>query len=95
MDNKRLRLSISFKHQYRHVYDYLQGIPNKSDYIAKAIEAYMNRKQDAASHEEIRKIVLEILQNQGIHSSVQIPSSPSQVAELISEEDADLINQLF
>ncbi|MCM3472186.1 hypothetical protein [Brevibacillus borstelensis] len=92
---KRHKLSISFKSQYQHVYEHLQSIPNKSDYIAKAVEAYMNRKQDAASHEEIRKIVMEILQNQGIHSSVQIPSSPSQVVDLISEEDTDLINQLF
>lgn len=61
---KRHKLSISFKSQYQHIYEHLQSIPNKSDYIAKAVEAYMNRKQDTASHEEIRKIVMEILQNE-------------------------------
>lgn len=92
---KRHKLSISFKSQYQHIYEHLQSIPNKSDYIAKAVEAYMNRKQDTASHEEIRKIVMEILQTQGVHSSAPIPSSSSQVMEHFTEEDADLINQLF
>lgn len=92
---KRHKLSISFKSQYQHIYEHLQSIPNKSDYIAKAVEEYMYRRQATASHEEIRKIVMEILQNQSVHSSVPITSSPSQVMELISEEDADLINQLF
>ncbi|MDN4095647.1 hypothetical protein QYF48_22935 [Brevibacillus agri] len=92
---KRHKLSISFKTQYQHIYEHLQSIPNKSDYIAKAVEAYMNRKQDTVSHEKIRKIVMEILQTQGVHSSASIPSSSSQVMEHFTEEDADLINQLF
>ncbi len=33
--NKRHRLSVSFRHEYRHVYYHLLGIPNKSDYVAK------------------------------------------------------------
>lgn len=92
---KRLKLSISFKQQYRHVYEHLQGIPNKSDYIAKAVEAYINGGgQSTITYENIRSIVMEILQNQG--SLTLSANHPASIQiEKISEEDAELINQLF
>jgi len=87
--------SISFKQQYRHVYEHLQGIPNKSDYIAKAVEAYINGGgQSTVTYENIRSIVMEILQNQGGLPLVTNQPSTSQV-EHISQEDAELIDKLF
>jgi metal-responsive CopG/Arc/MetJ family transcriptional regulator len=92
--DKRHRLSISFKQEYRHVYEYLQGVPNKSDYIAKAVEEYISDEHSAITHQQIRAIVIEILQDQGgflFHSNQHTAVG----AEKITEEDADLINQLF
>lgn len=93
--DKHHRLSISFKNQYQHVYEHLQDIPNKSDYIAKAVEAYMSGgKHQTVSHEEIRGIVLGILQEQGDIPMIIEMLSSSQMEQL-SQEDAKLISELF
>ncbi|CAM3052431.1 hypothetical protein PASE110613_14460 [Paenibacillus sediminis] len=89
---KRNRLSISFKHKYLHVFEYLQCIPNnKSDYIAKAVEAYMTGNKTAGSHEEIREIVLKVLREQGNMPLL----NPTVQADSLSVEDVELINELF
>jgi hypothetical protein len=92
--DKRNRLSISFKREHRHLFEQLQSVSNKSEYIGRAIEAYMSDKQFSITHEEIRKIVMQILQTQGNPSStlIQPIASPNKQ---ISDQDIDLISKLF
>jgi len=93
------KISISFKEKYLHVYLYLQQMKerkeNVSDYICKLIEKDMNNDHDFHSLEDIRKIVLEILQaNSHILTTPSTP--PSSISnEKLSDEDIDLLNQLF
>ncbi|WP_340392863.1 hypothetical protein [Paenibacillus sp. FSL E2-0190] len=91
----RNRLSISFKKEYQHVYEYLIGISNKSDFITKAVDAYISGgKHSSISHEEVRIIVAEILQSQCNTAQTLIQPAPS-LENPISEEDAELLSQLF
>ncbi|MBP1153949.1 MULTISPECIES: hypothetical protein [unclassified Paenibacillus] len=89
----RNRLSISFKKEHQHIYDHLQSIPNKSHFIMSALELFLRRGggNTAISHEEVRKIVTDILREQNISS----PAISPPPLNLISEEDADFISQLF
>jgi len=92
----RNRLSISFKKEHQYIYDHLQGVSNKSDYIARALDVYISGGgQSPVSIEEIRKVVLQILKEQGNlpQTFTQSPSAPPE--HLISEEDVDLLSQLF
>ncbi|MBS5913109.1 MAG: hypothetical protein KID09_21215 [Paenibacillus macerans] len=94
MENRK-RLSISFRKEYQHIYQHLMSVSNKSDFIAKALDAYISGGgQPSVSHEEIRKIVAEILQGQSNMAQTLIQPSPS-LENQISEEDADLLSQLF
>lgn len=92
---KRNRISISFKQEYRHVYEHLQAITNKSDYIAKAIQEYMSgNRESSINHEDIRKIVIEVLSQQGTIGTI-LNQKPPLVPGRISSEDVDLLSQLF
>jgi len=93
---KRLKISISFKKQYRHAYEHLLRQENKSEYIAKLVERDMQNEQEQGnigSWENIRNIVLEILQSQ----KYSIPTSRSSQLNNsdFTKEEIDLINQLF
>ncbi|WP_019123909.1 hypothetical protein [Brevibacillus massiliensis] len=88
---KRMRLSISFKEQYRHIYEHLKSVPNKSDYIAQAVEAYMNHGSSDL-HDQIREIVMEILQKSPVS---YVNQSNIEQSDVLSKEDAELLNQLF
>ncbi|MBO2945628.1 hypothetical protein JJQ72_16740 [Paenibacillus sp. F411] len=89
----RNRLSISFKKEHQYIYDHLQTISNKSDYIAKALDLYISGGgQSPITHDVVRKIVLQILREQG--NSPQTPS-PLPLEHQISEGDVDLLSQLF
>jgi (2Fe-2S) ferredoxin len=70
-------------------------ISNKSDFIAKALEAYISGgRYSSISHEEVRKIVAEILNGQTtITQTLLQPEIPHENS--ISEEDADLLSKLF
>jgi predicted CopG family antitoxin len=93
------KISISFKEKYLHVYLYLQQMKdrkeNVSDYICKLIEKDINNGRDFHSLEDIRKIVLEILQANG-HTFTN-PSVPFSTIsnEKLSNEDIDLLNRIF
>ena len=89
--DKRMRLSISFKQQHRHIYEHLKSVPNKSDYIAQAVEAYMSH-ESTALHDQIRDIVMEILQKSPVSFANQ---SNIEQSDVLSKEDAKLLNQLF
>ena len=87
----RMRLSISFKQQHRHIFEHLKSVPNKSDYISKAVESYMNLGHSDL-HDQIREIVLEILQKSPVSFENQ---SNIEQSDVLSKEDAELLNQLF
>lgn len=92
--DKRNRLSVSFRNEFQHVYDYLQTVPNKSQVIGEAVEAYMNTDHSPIAHDDIKKIVMEILQTQGNLTSMHIQHvTPSE--NQITSDDAELISQLF
>ncbi|MGR6129120.1 hypothetical protein [Paenibacillus sp. SER-28] len=89
----RNRLSISFKKEHQHIYDHLQEVSNKSDFIAKALEMYIRSGgQSSISNEDIRNTVLQILREKNIFPQTLSYSPPEN---LISEEDVDLLSQLF
>jgi len=86
-----MRLSISFKQQHRHIFEHLKSVPNKSDYISRAVQAYMNHGRSDL-HDQIREIVLDILQKSPVSISNQ---SNIEQSDVLSKEDAELLNQLF
>lgn len=91
----RNRLSISFRKEHQHIYEHLMGISNRSDFIAKALEAYISGgSQQSVTYDEVRRIVAEILQGRSQMAQTFIQPSPS-LENQISEEDADLLSQLF
>ncbi|MFS0871068.1 MULTISPECIES: hypothetical protein [Paenibacillus] len=89
----RNRLSISFKKEHQYIYDHLQGITNKSDYIARALEVFISGGgQSPVSKKEIKNMVLQILQEQG--NAPQTLSAPPPEHQIL-EEDVELLSQLF
>lgn len=93
------KISISFKEKYLPVYHFLQQMKdrkeNVSDYLCRLVEMDMNNNRDFHSLEDIRKIVLEILQeNSHILTNPSTPPSASS-NEKLSDEDVELLNQLF
>lgn len=91
----RLRLSISFKKEHRKIFEYLKTVSNRSDFVAKALDAYISSGgHSVITHEEIKNVVMEILQSQGSLSPHLLqPSSPADA--VISEDDIALIADLF
>jgi len=86
-----MRLSISFKEQYRHIYEHLKSVPNKSDYITRAVDYYI-KHESSDLHDQIREIVMDILQK----SPVSFENRPNiNNNDFLSKEDVDLLNQLF
>lgn len=92
---ERLRLSISLKKEHRYIFEHLQTVNNKSDFVAKALDAYISSGEHSViTHEEIRKVVMEILQAQGtFHPFHNHPSS--NIDSMISDDDIALISDLF
>lgn len=93
------KISISFKEKYLDVYLFLEQMKNRkenvSEYICKLVEMDMNNDRDFHSLEDIRKIVLEILKaNSHTLTNPSIPPSTTS-NERLSDEDIDLLNQLF
>jgi len=91
----RNRLSISFKKEHQYIYEHLQGILNKSDFIAKALEMYIRGgEQSSITHSEVRRIVEDILKEQSnLPQTFTQPLPPPD--NQITQEDADLLSQLF
>lgn len=84
------KLTISFRRQYKHIYEHLLRQPNRSDYVCRLIEADMNKKGEI-SEEEIGKVIMEILKGKGNSDWALKLDSENQ----LSKEDVDLIKDLF
>lgn len=92
---KRNRLSISFRKEHQYLYDYLSGVSNKSDFVAKALEAYVSgSNQVPLSYEGVTKIIMDILKEQNIMDQASSRALPPPGNE-ISEEDTNFLSQLF
>lgn len=86
----KLKLSISFRKQYEHLYRYLMDQPNRSDYICRLIQSDMIKKPEV-DESVIRRVFMEILQS-------QIPSNPiptAQMEDQMAKDDIELLNRLF
>jgi predicted CopG family antitoxin len=96
------KISISFKRKYHDVYVFLNHLKenneNVSDYICKLVQADMSKEQTKItfSQSEIEKMILEAL----LKTHQVIPLNPPSQTEKqktgkLSEEDIDLLNNLF
>ncbi|WP_096552165.1 hypothetical protein [Ureibacillus thermosphaericus] len=90
----KYKVSISFKQNALHLYEYLKTKDNISSYLCKLIEADMYNQQNAPDLEaKVEEIVYKLLQNKNLLANVSLKTN--DVVEKLSEEDIDLINQLF
>jgi hypothetical protein len=88
------KVSISFKQKNLHVYNYLKTKDNYSGYLCKLIEADMNNEQiDTDLEAKVQEVVYRLLQNNNLLDNVSLKTV--EVVESLSDEDVDLINQLF
>ncbi|MEK4221503.1 hypothetical protein N1I86_05435 [Bacillus sp. FSL W8-0116] len=90
----KYKVSISFKQNSLHLYEYLKTKDNISSYLCKLIEADMYNQQNSSDLEaKVEEIVYKLLQNKNLLENISWKTN--DVAEKLSEEDIDLINQLF
>ena len=91
------KISISFKAERLHIYNYLkntEGIKdNISAYICNLIEKDMQNTPTSALEEQVKALLQKLIGNVALESlSSTISSNEDNV---VSTEDIDLINHLF
>lgn len=86
----KLKVSLSFRRQYKHIYEHLLRQPNKSSYVCQLIEADL-KKKGQLSEEEIRRVVMEVLEKKGIGQLGEGFRENDQ----LDENTVELINKLF
>lgn len=92
-DLSKKKISISFKQNCSHIYEYLKTKDNISSYICKLVEADMYKEQHSTDLEKtVEKIILKTLQNNRMFENMPFHNSDENK---LSTEDIDLINQLF
>jgi hypothetical protein len=86
----KLKISINFKSQYEHIYNYLKSKDNISAYICRIVEADIKKEeQQSCLEEKIIEIVNRLLQDG------KIVFEADYISNTISNEDNDLIKNLF
>ncbi|MBB2482475.1 hypothetical protein H5P36_20090 [Bacillus sp. APMAM] len=93
MSKERLRLSISFREEYRHIYEHLQRQPNRSDYICRILDKEI--VQEKSLEEQIAHILNLISNKRFIVNSEIVAESSEKTEQQLQNEDIDLINTLF
>ena len=95
MDNHKI--SISFKADRMHIYAYLKTTDsikdNISAYICNLIEKDIQNSTTKSLEEQVRNLVQQFIGVYGTDSTLISPQSQS--AEVPTDEDIDLINNLF
>lgn len=90
------KISISFREKYEDVYLYLIEMKkrkeNISEYICRLIKADM--EETSNWQEKVRKIVIDTLQSNNFPLNNH-HSSSHQINNPLSNEDIELINNLF
>ncbi|WP_066372470.1 hypothetical protein [Neobacillus fumarioli] len=93
----RNKMSISFKDEFYHVYEYLKTKENVSRYICKLVEADMqNVEANEDLDTKVEKIVYRLLLNSHLLEKKSLTIKENQgETETLSSEDIDIINTLF
>ncbi|MEY2372160.1 MULTISPECIES: hypothetical protein [Lysinibacillus] len=90
----KYKVSISFKQNSIHLYEFIKTKENISSYLCKLIEADMNGEHSSLDLEsQVEQIMHKLLQNQEFLQPITINSNKSK--DNLSAEDIDLINNLF
>ena len=91
------KISISFKADRLHIYNYLkstEGIKdNISAYICNLIEKDMQNTPTSALEEQVKALLQKLIGNVALESLASTISSNED--NVVSTEDIDLINHLF
>lgn len=93
MNKERLRLSISFREEYRHIYEHILKQPNKSDYICRILQKEMER--DKCLEEKIESLLSIFTENRIILTPEFLSNSTTKGEQELQNEDIDLLNTLF
>lgn len=93
----KYKISISFKSDRMYIYNYLkttEGIKdNISAYICNLIEKDIQNPNTKSLEEQVRKLVQQFIGAYATDSTLFLPQS--HPAEVLTDEDIDLINNLF
>lgn len=92
MSEQRLRLSISFREEYRYIYEHLQKQPNRSDYICRILQKEIGQEQ---SLEEQMTHLLSLISDKRIIFDPEIVAESGKTEQQLQNADIDLINTLF
>lgn len=93
MCKERLRLSISFREEYRHLFEHLQKQPNRSDYICRILQKELEQKKSL--EEKIANLLNLISAKNNIINTDATTDSFGQTEQILKINDIDLINNLF
>lgn len=85
-------ITISFKPDSKHVYEFLRKKDNRSAYILHLIEKDMEDQDNASLKQKIKGIIMEVLNGQDItiHESKKNSTENSFTAD-----DINIINEYF
>lgn len=92
MNKERLRLSISFREEYRHIYEHLLKQPNKSDYICRILQKEMER--DKCLEEKVTSL-LSFFSDSNILSTESLSKLTTKGEQDLQNEDIELLKTLF
>jgi ABC-type Fe3+-citrate transport system substrate-binding protein len=95
--SNKLRLSISFREEYKHVYEHLSKQANRSDYICRMINKELESEETIQRLEDkLEKLLNAISKGQAlVIADMKQTDSNIQAEQELREDDIDLINNLF
>ncbi len=91
----KLKISISFSSEYEELYNYLKNMKNRSSLICKVLNENLNISNNKSEdlEEIVERAVIKALEKHNI-TTVNYNINDVNKNE-ISDEDRDLINNLF
>ncbi|RIW32681.1 hypothetical protein D3H55_12415 [Bacillus salacetis] len=95
--SSKLRLSISFREEYKHVYEHLSKQANRSDYICRIIDKELENEETIQRLEEkLEKLLNALVDGQALPVfEKEQTDSNDQTEQKLRDEDIDLIKNLF
>ncbi|SOC24534.1 hypothetical protein SAMN05880501_11750 [Ureibacillus xyleni] len=93
MNKERLRLSISFREEYRPIYEHLLKQPNRSDYICRILQKEIEHNK--CLEEKIDNLLSIFNDNRTLSNPFLLSSSTTKGEQELQNEDIDLLNTLF
>ncbi|WP_339253838.1 hypothetical protein NSQ43_05755 [Sporosarcina sp. FSL W8-0480] len=91
MSEQRLRLSISFREEYRYIYNHLRKQPNRSDYICRILQ------KEIAEEKSLEKQMSHLLSliSERYVMNLENVAEIGKTEQKLENEDIELINTLF